>query len=130
MAQDISARSPITNPDASTRGSLDSARFARLPRSAADRKLERPTSTVEEAFEDVGLDDQKHHPHQQPAQQTRKRNFFSKFSDGQERDATTQGTVSRFLNPGRKRGQSGQGSELGTMDHPKVLVTSDGQDAS
>lgn len=87
--------------------------------------MERPTSTVEEAFEDVGLDDQK----QYPSQQSRKRGFFSKFSDGQDKEATNQGPVSRFLIPGRKRGQSGQGSELGNMEHPKVIVTSEDQPA-
>lgn len=125
--QDISARSPIrSSHEIPTRQSLDSARFPRLPRSALDRsKSERPTSTVEEAFEDVGLDDQKQ---QQQSPHPRKRGFFSKFSDEKEKDAAAQGPVSRFLNTGRKRGQSGQGSELGNMDQPKVIVTSEGQE--
>ena len=91
--------------------------------------MERPTSTVEEAFEDVGLEDQKQqHQHQQSPHPQRKRGFFSKFSDGQEKDASTPGPVSRFLTSGRKRGQSGQGAELGNMENPKVLVTAEGQD--
>jgi hypothetical protein len=86
--------------------------------------MDYPTPTAEEPFEDVGLDDQKHHQQQGSAQQPRKRGFFSKFSDSQEKES-----VSRFLIPGRKRGQSGQGAELGSMDHPKVMVTgSDGQE--
>lgn len=93
-----------------------------------DRKMDRPTSTVEEAFEDVGLDDQKQHQPQPSPQQSRKRGFFSKFSDGQEKDSNTPGPVSRFLTSGRKRGQSGQGAELGSIDNPKVMVTADGQD--
>lgn len=80
--------------------------------------MERQPPTAEEGFEDVGLDDQKQHP--------RKRGFFSKFSDAQssDRESSPQASMSRFL-PGRKRGQSGQGAELGTIDHPKVMVTSD-----
>ena len=102
------------------RQSLDSARFPRLPRSAMDRKGERPLSTAEEAFEDVGLDDHK----QQPA--PRRRGFFSKFSDDKEKDGSSQGTtVSRLLMSGRKRGQSGQGAELGNIERPKLIVTSE-----
>lgn len=130
LVKDISARSPISRSshEIPTRASLDSARFPRLPRSAIERsKSERPTPTVEEAFEDVGLDDQKQQ--QQPqSPHPRKRGFFSKFSDEKEKDAATQGPVSRFLNTGRKRGQSGQGAELGDMDQPKVVVTSEGQE--
>ncbi|EFY90247.1 hypothetical protein MAC_03762 [Metarhizium acridum CQMa 102] len=106
----MSARSPVISHDGLGRQSLDSARFRRLPRAAIDRKFEREPPTAEEGFEDVGLDDYK--------QQPRKRGFFSKLTESQ--DSNGQPTVSRFLMPGRKRGQSGQGSELGTMDFPKV----------
>ncbi|KAI9171364.1 hypothetical protein HJFPF1_00846 [Paramyrothecium foliicola] len=117
---DITARSPIVNSDVPTRQSLDSSRFPRLPRSAVDWKTEQPSPTVEESFEDVGLDDNKQNSNQQ-----RKRGFFSKFSDSQEKDASGQPTVSRFHMPGRKRGQSGQGAELGTIPaQPQVMVTS------
>jgi hypothetical protein len=123
---DVSARSPVINADGPGRGSLDSARFPRLPKSAMEIK-ERQLPTAEEAFEDVGLDD---HNKQLPAlpQQQRKRGFFAKFSDSQEKDTLGQQSVSRFLIPSRKRGQSGQGAELGQMDQPKVMVTADGQD--
>ncbi|EFZ00475.1 hypothetical protein MAA_04252 [Metarhizium robertsii ARSEF 23] len=107
---DITARSPVISHDGLGRQSLDSARFRRLPRSAIDRQFEREPPTAEEGFEDVGLDDYK--------QQPRKRGFFSKLTESQ--DSNGQPTVSRFLMPGRKRGQSGQGSELGTMDFPKL----------
>jgi hypothetical protein len=80
--------------------------------------MERQPPTAEENFEDVGLDDKHHH-----AQLPRRRGFFSKFSEGQEKDPAAQPAVSRFL--GRKRGQSGQGSELGSIDQPKVMVSSD-----
>lgn len=70
--------------------------------------MERQPPTAEEAFEDVGLEDQK--------QQPRKRGFFSKLTDTQDKDSTSQPNVSRFLMPGRKRAQSGQGAELGPID--------------
>lgn len=86
-----------------------------------DCKMEPPLPTAEEAFEDVGLDDQKQQQAQQNGQTSRKRNFFSKFADGQDRDLTGQ-AMSRFL-PSRKRAQSGQGAELGAMEQPKTLVS-------
>lgn len=110
-AQDISARSPISAYDVPARMSLDSARFARMPRSAINRNIEQ-LPTAEENFEDVGLEDQKQPP--------RKRGFFSKLTETQEKDSTAQTGVSRFLMPGRKRAQSGQGAELAAMDQPTV----------
>lgn len=102
---------------------MDSYRFPQHPRSALDyqRKMDYPPPTAEETFEDVGLDDQKLNS-QVVAQQQRKRGFFSKFSNDQDKES-----VSRFLMPGRKRGQSGTGAELGPMDHPKITVTPEGQ---
>lgn len=118
---DITARAPVTRHDSQTRASLDSYRFPQHPRSALDhqRKMDYPPPTAEEPFEDVGLDDHKVNSQTVAAHQ-RKRGFFAKFSDGQDKES-----VSRFLIPSRKRGQSGQGSELGSMDYPKVTVTPD-----
>ncbi|KNA94667.1 hypothetical protein FOXG_00599 [Fusarium oxysporum f. sp. lycopersici 4287] len=124
---DISARSPMPNSDFPTRQSLDSARLPRLPRSAVERSFEQPP-TAEERFEDVGLDDHKQQQQQlAPQAQPQKRGFFSKFSD---KDSSSNPTVSRFLMHGRKRAQSGQGSELTPMDNasPKVTVSTDGQE--
>ncbi|KAK0632552.1 hypothetical protein B0T14DRAFT_36599 [Immersiella caudata] len=121
---DISAKSPIVVVDSAPRGSLDSSRFPRMPRSSlGDRRFghfgPQEPPTPEESFEDVGLNDENkpnQHSSQQPA---KKRGFFSKFGS----DATAEGTpavhvngqsMSRFL-PGRKRAQSGQGDELGAM---------------
>jgi hypothetical protein len=126
---DISARSQIfANQDPATRQSLDSARYPRYPRSSVDRRMNRsPPTPEEEDFEEVGLEDQKSQV--QTQQQQRKRGFFSKFSDAQDKsdkDVNSQ-PMSRFL-PGRKRGQSGQGAELGNVEHfqkPQVLVTSE-----
>ncbi|KAH7196976.1 uncharacterized protein B0J16DRAFT_377432 [Fusarium flagelliforme] len=128
---DISARSPMPNGDFPARQSLDSARLPRLPRSAVERSFEQPP-TAEEGFEDVGLDDHKYQQQQQPAPQAQpqKRGFFSKFSDSRDKDASSNPSVSRFLMHGRKRAQSGQGSELTPMDNgpPKVTVSSEGQE--
>ncbi|KAI1650513.1 uncharacterized protein F4817DRAFT_263316 [Daldinia loculata] len=116
---DISARSPVMAYD-QQRQSLDSARFPRSPRiSVRNRPWDPPTA--EEGFEDVGLnDDQK--------QQPKKRGFFSKFSESQESPVHTQGLgMSRFI-PGRKRAQSGQGSELGNIERPKSRQSIEEQD--
>ncbi|KAM4055097.1 hypothetical protein HRG_005906 [Hirsutella rhossiliensis] len=110
---DITARSPVISHDLHTRQSLDSARLQRTPRWAADHRIGRQPPTPEESFEDIGLDDNKQ-------QQPRKRGFFSKFGEPADRDATGQPGVSRFLVHGRKRGQSGQGSELGQIERPKA----------
>ncbi|KAJ9130623.1 hypothetical protein NKR23_g12106 [Pleurostoma richardsiae] len=125
---DISARSPIVIHDAlPPRQSLDSARFPRHPRSAlAERRFGREPPTAEEGFEDVGLNDEaKQHP-----QQPKKRGFFSKFSDGvhQEAGPGNATPVSRFLIPGRKRGQSGQGAELGSIEPRTVGPTDPSED--
>jgi hypothetical protein len=121
----------MPNSDFPARQSLDSARLPRMPRSAIERSFEQPP-TAEEGFEDVGLDDHKYQQQQQPAQQAQpqKRGFFSKFSDSRDRDPSSNPSVSRFLMHGRKRAQSGQGSELTPMDNgpPKVTVSSEGQE--
>ncbi|KAJ0327849.1 hypothetical protein COL5a_005434 [Colletotrichum fioriniae] len=120
---DITARSPIPQNDFPARQSLDSARYPRLPRSALDRHRELPTA--DEGFEDVGLDDQKHQ--QQHHQSSRMRGLFSRFGDSDHKEPSANSpnsSVTRFLNgAGRKRGQSGQGSELGTIERPKSAAS-------
>jgi hypothetical protein len=139
ILQDISARSPIISSDtAPTRQSLDSARFPRRQRAPLrDRqRLDQKPPTTEEAFEDVGLNDDT--KPQQPQAPARKRGFFkfgSEHPDGHAATATatataaggsgaaatgTPSSMSRFLMTGRKRAQSGQGAELGNMDRPKT----------
>lgn len=112
--QDISAKSPVIPQDSFGRQSLDSARLQRLPRSAiGERRFERQPPTAEEGFEDVGLNDE------QAKQQTKKKGFFSKFGEGSEpTNAPQSPTTSRFHLPGRKRGQSGVGQELGNIPRP------------
>jgi len=110
---DISAKSPVLPQESFGRQSLDSARMQRLPRSAiGERRFERQPPTAEEGFEDVGLNDE------QVKQQTKKRGFFSKFGEGSESTNVQTPTTSRFHLPGRKRGQSGVGEELGSMQRP------------
>lgn len=110
MTQDISARSPVVSHEVG-RQSLDSARIPRLPRSAInERRFERQPPTAEEGFEDVGLNDE--------AKQPKKKGFFSKFGENTDPNTTAAPTTSRFHLPGRKRGQSGVGEELGNIQRP------------
>ncbi|KAI9738547.1 MAG: hypothetical protein M1818_005444 [Claussenomyces sp. TS43310] len=114
---DISAKSPVIATDIGIgRQSLDSARLPRLPRSAVnERRFERQPPTAEEGFEDVGLNDEQ--KQQQPP--PKRRGFFSKFSESTEAaDPAPNSSTSRFHISGRKRGQSGQGAELGNMERP------------
>lgn len=114
---------------------MDSARLPRLPR---QRLFERDTpAAVEEGegegFEEVGLDDEdrRQNSEQQlpPPPQLKKRGFFSKFSDHSQENggispvASPSPTSTRFsILPGRKRGQSGQGAELGFMEKPRAAT--------
>ncbi|KAL1966497.1 hypothetical protein VTN77DRAFT_4419 [Rasamsonia byssochlamydoides] len=112
---DISARSPVSPVDQlPSRTSLDS-RFPRsIVRSAINgNTFERPQSMEEETFEDVGLADDDVKP--------KKKGFFARFGETST-DAPSSANNSRpssshlgFRLPGRKRGQSGQGAELGSI---------------
>lgn len=122
---DISARSPVTHPDGTaSRQSLDS-RSPRTPRSAMNGsgRFERPQPTDEEGFEEVGLND---------ATKLKRKSLFSRFGDNV--DSSTSEDTSRpnsshkgFHFPGRKRGHSGQGAELGKIAKP-VVSSSDPDD--
>lgn len=104
-----------------------------------------PPSAVEEGegegFEDVGLQDEDEEkpemmytPQAPPPPQTKKRGFFAKFSDhvqqengGASPTMMPSLTASRFsLLPGRKRAQSNQGAELGTVERTRTETTLDG----
>lgn len=99
------------------RQSLDSARLPRLPRSAIrDRHFEKPVPTAEEGFEEVGLADE--------TKQPKKKGFFTRFGDSSESHGAS-GT-SRFHIGGRKRGQSGTGEELGTIQRPGTSGSTEG----
>lgn len=91
----------------STRQSLDSASLPRLPRSAvSERRFEKQLPTEEENFEEVGLNDDR-------SGQVKKKGFFSRLAEAPE--LMQPSTGSRFHLGGRKRGQSGTGEELGTI---------------
>ena len=95
-------------------------------------RFERPDPTEEEEiFEDVGLDgDTK--PKEDPKQQhAKKRGIFSRFGD-QNPESQTSPDAPRpssshrgFHLPGRKRGQSGQGAELGNIDQSDAKENGD-----
>lgn len=121
---------------------MDSSRVSRMPR---QRLFERdPPTAVEEGdgegFEEVGLNDdinrQTLPPQQAPVPpQPKKRGFFAKFSDHTQENggvsplASPSPTSSRFsILPGRKRGQSGQGAELGHMERPRTATMDSGKE--
>ncbi|KAI4129377.1 MAG: hypothetical protein LQ347_003802 [Umbilicaria vellea] len=113
---DISARSPVLPAESNPpRQSLDS-RTSRMPRSAINGsgRFERPQPTDEEGFEDVGLNDDA---------KPKKRGIFSRFADSADPSASDDSSRPSsshrgFHLPGRKRGQSGQGAELGNINKP------------
>lgn len=105
--------------------------MARPPRSSI-KNLERPQPTDEEDFEDIGLnDDAKHQP-------PKKRSLFARFGDNSEASSSASGDNPRptsshkgFHFPGRKRGQSGQGAELGNIERPSApTATNDNDDST
>ena len=98
------------------------------PRSAIKEQIdrERPETTDEERFEDVGLNDEASKaPH-------KKKGIFSRFGDNSDAPAVS-GEAARpssshrgFHLPGRKRGQSGQGAELGNIEQLATKGEDDG----
>ncbi|OQO12158.1 hypothetical protein B0A48_02798 [Cryoendolithus antarcticus] len=123
---DISGRSPVIGPNEGTRprASLDSRAFQPLPRSSAtfarsplpssQQAQAVPQTTKEEDFEDVGLEDPKPMP-------AKKRGLFARLTDSNPSDSqqATAGaeakTSDKWHFGARKRGQSGQGAELGSI---------------
>jgi hypothetical protein len=85
--------------------------------------FEKPPPTEEEKFEDVGLADE-------TEAKPKKKGIFARFGDSdntQHPPSTKSSTPFGFHIPGRKRGQSGAGSELGAMKTgpgPKLMVES------
>lgn len=109
LPQDISARSPIHHPDAApSRTSLDS-RFSRITSPAMrSTSFDKPPPTEEENFEEVGLADE-------TEAKPKKKGIFARFGDSDSQSPSKSSTSFGFHIPGRKRGQSGGGSELGAM---------------
>lgn len=102
---DISARSPVLQAEGRPRQSLDSRV---MPQPRHSTSFGRPLPPPEEDFEDVGLNDDP---------KPKKRGFLSRFTDGDDSlDSRPTSSHHGFHFSGRKRGQSGQGAELGSMD--------------
>ena len=111
------------------------------PRSVLNSgQFERPGPTDEEGFEDVGLNggsnrdpvDEIGGPQSEEIKQHPKRkSIFARFGDNTEPPAS--GDAPRptsshrgFHLPGRKRGQSGQGAELGNIEQSATKGEDDG----
>lgn len=78
--------------------------------------FERPERMEEETFEDVGLNDDA---------KPKKKGIFARFGDSfndTQQPANKSSTSFGFHIPGRKRGQSGGGSELGAVKTPTTTV--------
>lgn len=114
-------------PDGSTtpRQSLESS-MNRPSRSGVRNsgQSDRPQLTEEHIFEDVGLNDD-------PKLLPKKKRIFSRFGDNHEMPPSTENSRPNsshrgFHIPGRKRGHSGQGAELGKIDRPPPKLEDDG----
>jgi hypothetical protein len=114
VCQDISGRSPVLHADSyNSRTSLDSRTFYLTRPALNGNTFDNPESVRDEDFEDVKLNDEaaKQHP--------KKKSFLSRFSESNNDAAATPESKSHhFYLPGRKRGQSGSGSELGEVKRP------------
>lgn len=85
---------------------------------------DRPQLTEEDIFEDVGLNDD-------PKLLPKKKRIFSRFGDSHEMPPSTENSRPNsshrgFHIPGRKRGHSGQGAELGKIDRSSPKLDDDG----
>ena len=99
-----------------TRRSFDVRRSRATPRSSMQqgRSSESHDEVAEEAFEDVGLNDE-------PKPQPKKRGIFSRFGDNNHANDKPDDRPSsshHFSLTGRKRAESGAGSELKPMPKP------------
>ncbi|KAF2266814.1 hypothetical protein CC78DRAFT_577737 [Lojkania enalia] len=129
---DISARSPIPECLDLPRGSFDTRRSFDARRSLDIRRSRAPprsslqerrsdyhpeNATAEEGFEDVGLNDE--------PKPVKKRGLFARFGDNTDAKDEERPPSSHhhFGFTGRKRAQSGQGSELKSMGKPSAPVS-------
>lgn len=119
---DISGRSPIVHADSYTsRTSLDSRRSGLLPRSSLQcDTLTRPPRLESEAegFEEVKLQDES-------INKPKKKSFLSRFGETPE-ESNGDGKHHFSLLSGRKRGQSGTGSELAPVQWSSSKGKTDG----
>ncbi|PYH87280.1 hypothetical protein BO82DRAFT_349791 [Aspergillus uvarum CBS 121591] len=125
---DISARSPVCYTDAlPSRTSLDSrvSRMTSPPSTLHTGLCRQPESMEEEQFEDVGLDDE-------TEVKPKRKSIFSRFGDLTSDSHSSSNTKSSSLGfhiPGRKRGQSNVGSEMGAFKSPPASAGSETNDA-
>lgn len=93
----------------------------------------KPPTTDEDGFEDVGLDGDTKAADEAKQQPSKKRSIFARFGDNAPSEPGVSGDPPRpssghrgFHLPGRKRGQSGQGAELGNIDRSGIQDGEDG----
>ncbi|KIV88794.1 hypothetical protein PV10_08437 [Exophiala mesophila] len=110
---DISGRSPILQADSFTsRTSLDSRPSSRYPTRSTLNSSTFDHPSADEGFEDVKLnEDAKNQP--------KKKSFLSRFGDASGEHSGKEDGKHHFHLPGRRRGQSGTGSELGEVPRPQ-----------
>lgn len=115
--KDVSGRSPILQNDSfNSRTSLDSRSF-HLPRASLNgNTFERPTPTRDESFDDVKLTDDT------TKNQPKKKSFLSRFSETAPDGTSETKDGKHHFHFGRKRGQSGSGSELADVKRPDAQV--------
>ncbi|EHA17895.1 hypothetical protein ASPNIDRAFT_176564 [Aspergillus niger ATCC 1015] len=84
-----------------------------------------PEAMEEEQYEEVALDDEEVKP--------KRKSIFSRFgdftNDSSQNSSTTKSSTLGFHIPGRKRGPSNVGSELGTFKAPPANAESEVHDA-
>lgn len=96
-----------------SRTSLDSRTFQLSRPSLNGNTFDRPEPVRDEDFDDVKLNDEA------SKTQPKKKSFLSRFSESNnEPAAESKDGKHHFHFPGRKRGQSGSGSELGEVKRP------------
>jgi hypothetical protein len=120
---DISARSPVVSVfsdfEQSSRHSFDSWNASiNKQRLKHDRDMDWPAEDSEDGdFEEVTLNEDGN----KPAMQPQKKGFFARLADRSEhepQEPKISASHHNFLFAGRRRAQSGQGSELKSMPRP------------
>ena len=109
----MSGRSPILHADSfNSRTSLDSRTFYLSRPAVNGNTFDKPDERRDEGFEDVKLNDDAF------KQQPKKKSFLSRFSETSNDVNGSEQKSHHFHIPGRRRGQSGSGQELGDVQRP------------
>lgn len=110
-----------------SRTSLDSrvSHITSTPSTLYSNLSKQPEAMEEEQYEEVALDDEEVKP--------KRKSIFSRFgdftNDSAQNSSTSKSSTLGFHIPGRKRGPSNPGSELGTFKAPPVNAESEVHDA-